>query len=95
MDATPIKPPMTKAEVENWILLQAQTGKRWFKIEILDDEVGQDTTMIALMETVSDMIFAGICDMPFQEAEAARKKKHNKIATGVRMAIVKPNGDAA
>ena len=59
---------MTKEQVENWIMLKGQTGERWFKIEILDDEVGQDKTMIALMETVSDMIFAGIQNIPFAQA---------------------------
>ena len=66
-ESTPIKKPMTKAEVESWIMLKGQSGERWFEIRILDEEVGQDPNVIALMETVSDMIFAGIQDMPFQE----------------------------
>jgi hypothetical protein len=63
---------MTKEQVQNWIMLKGQTNERWFKIEILDEEVGQDPTVIALMETVSDMIFAGIQNIPF--AEAAKPK---------------------
>ncbi len=51
--------PMTKEQVESWIMLKAQTGERWFKVVVLDDEVGQDPTMLALMEIVSDMIFKG------------------------------------
>ena len=69
-----VKTPMTKEQCESWIMLKGQTDERWFKIEILDPEVGQDPTMIALMETVSNMIFAGIQGMPFEEAEYARNK---------------------
>lgn len=69
----PEQPPMTKEQCENWIMLKGQTDERWFKIVILDDEVGQDPTMIALMETVSDMIFRGIQGMPFTESQQAGK----------------------
>ena len=92
MDVTPIKKPMTQQEVENWIMLKGQSSERWFELRILDEEVGQDPTMIALMETVSEMIFSGIQNMPFIEAETARK---SKIAKGVGLGIVKPNGDLA
>ena len=95
---TPIKPVMTQEQCENWILLKGQTGERWFEVRILDEEVGQDPTMISLMETVSDMIFSGIQGMPFMEAEHARAKDANKpkleiIVPGGRSA--KGNGDAA
>jgi hypothetical protein len=73
-DEEQVKPPMTQEEVENWIMLKGQTDERWFEIRILDEEVGQDPTMIALMETVSDMIFRGIKGMPFEESEMARAK---------------------
>lgn len=73
--AVPLHPPMTQEQCENWIMLKGQTGKRWFKVVILDPEVDDDPTMIALMETVSDMIFAGIQGMPFTEAEAERAKE--------------------
>jgi hypothetical protein len=59
--------PMTQKEVESWIMLKGQTGQRWFNVVIIDEEVGQDPTMIALMETVSEMIFAGIQNIPFDE----------------------------
>ena len=64
--------PMTKEQVESWVQLKAQTGERWFKVVVLDEEVGQDPTVIALMETVSEMIFAGIQNIPF--AEVAKPK---------------------
>jgi hypothetical protein len=70
-----IKIPMTKDEVESWIMLKGQTGKRWFKIVIVDEEVGQDPTMVALMETVSDMIFAGIQNIPFADMSKAASPK--------------------
>ena len=76
--AVPIKPPMTQEAVENWIMLKGQSGDRWFEIRILDEEVGQDPTMIALMESVSEMIFRGIQGMPFTEAENARQKGNLK-----------------
>lgn len=95
-EVKPIRPPMTQEQVEAWIMLKGQSGERWFKIEILDKQVGQDPTMIALMETVSEMIFAGIQGMPFLEAEQARQMgKKTDVAKGVRMGIVKPNGDPA
>ena len=67
--------PMTQQEVENWIMLKGQSDERWFKIVILDEEVGQDPTAIELMEIVSDMIFKGIKNMPFVEAQAAAEKE--------------------
>ena len=87
-EVTPIKKPMTKAEVESWIMLKGQTDERWFKITILDDEVGQDPTMIALMETVSDMIFSGIKGMPFEEAKVVREKQ-TQISKAVKIEVVK------
>lgn len=71
---------MTQEQCENWIMLKGQTGERWFKLVILDPEVAEDPTIIALMETVSEMIFAGIQGMPFTEAEAERSKKANLAA---------------
>ena len=68
-DSTPIKPAMTQEQVENWIMLKGQTTERWFEIRILDEEVGQDPTMKALMDTVADMIFRGIQGMPFEEGK--------------------------
>jgi len=73
-DPPEVKPPMTQEQCENWIQVKGQTGERWFEIRILDDEVGQDPTMIALMEIVSDMIFKGIKGMSFTESEVARAK---------------------
>lgn len=73
--AVPLHPPMTQEACENWILLKGQTGERWFEVRILDPEVAEDPTMIALMTTVSEMIFAGIQGMPFTEAEAQRAKE--------------------
>ncbi len=87
-EPTPIKPPMTKEQVENWIMLKGQTDARWFKIVILDEEVGQEPNMIALMETVSEMIFAGIQGMPFEEAELVRKKRDD-IDRAVHIEVVK------
>lgn len=82
----PIKKPMTQQEVENWIMLKGQSEERWFKLVITDDEIGQDPTMIALMETVSDMIFLGIQDLPFQEANLPKK---TKTAKAVKLEIAK------
>ena len=96
-DVTPIRKPMTKQDCENYIMLKGQGNERWFEVRILDEDIGQDPNMLALMETVSDMIFAGMQGMPFNEAELARNKLKKKglIGQGVGMAIVKPNGDAA
>jgi len=67
--------PMTQEECENWIMLKGQSGERWFEIRILDKEVGQDPTMIKLMEITSDMIFKGMMGMPFTESETQRVKE--------------------
>lgn len=64
--------PMTQEECENWIMLKGQSGERWFRVEILDEEIAKDPTMQALMEAVSDMIFRGIQGMPFAESEYQR-----------------------
>ncbi len=79
-DETPPKPAMTQKQVEDWIMIKGQTSERWFRIEILDDEVGQDPTMLALMETVSDMIFKGIKEMPFLESQHVIKPKLKPVA---------------
>lgn len=63
-------PPMSQEEVENWILLKGQTEERWFEIRILDPEVGNDPTAVALMTVLSDMINQGIHNMPFLESQA-------------------------
>ena len=70
-----VKKVMTKEQVENWIMLKGQTDERWFEIRILDEEVGQDPTMIALMETVSEMIFVGIKGLPFIEQQSVKDKE--------------------
>ena len=88
IDTNPNKPPtpiaegvkaavaaMTQEECENWIMMKGQNKERWFEVRILDPEVGQDPTMIALMESVSDMIMNGINGMPFLEGEKDRAEK--------------------
>jgi hypothetical protein len=87
--AVPIKPAMTQAECESYIMLQGQTGKPVFEIHLVDKEVDQDPTMRALMDAVTIMIHNGIMGMPFAEAEAARGKEPPP------MTIVKPNGKPA
>ena len=82
------QPIMTKEEVEAWVMLKGQSNERWFEIKILDEEVGQQPNMIALMETVSNMIFAGMQGMPFQEAEMARKKASG-VGKAVKLEIAK------
>ena len=60
-EVKPIRPPMTQEQVEAWIMLKGQSGERWFKIEILDKQVGQDPTMIALRaeDITGNSSFAG------------------------------------
>ena len=94
-EVKPIKPAMTQQQCENWIVLKAQTGERWFEVKILDEIVGQDPTMIALMESVSEMIFAGIKGMPFTESETLRAADQHELhlkRTKISQAVVGLNG---
>jgi hypothetical protein len=77
--------PMTQQECENWIVLKGQSGERWFELKILDPEVGQDPTMVKLMETVNDMIFQGIQGMPFMESEKQRAKDADKSKSDITL----------
>jgi len=85
-EVKPIKPAMTQEQVESWIMLKGQSDERWFEIRVLDPVVGQDPTMVALMETLSDMMQQGILGMPFLESNNPKK---TKLAKGVELGVVK------
>ena len=77
-DEQPTKTPMTTEQIEQWIMLKGQSGKRWFKIEILDEEVAQEPNMIILMDTLSDFIFNGMKEVGIAESMGNQPPPHLK-----------------
>ncbi len=62
------KKPMTQQDVENYILLKGQSGERWFKLMFVDEEMNHDPTAIALMDSIGNIIQAGIVTMALEES---------------------------
>jgi len=58
---------MTQQEVENWILLQTQNDVRWFEMRFVDEDMNNDETAKALMQSISDVIYAGTVSMVLEE----------------------------
>jgi len=55
--------PMTQKQVEDFILLSGQSGKRWFKLSFIDEDMNNDPTACALMDVIADAVHAGMmCD---------------------------------
>jgi hypothetical protein len=80
----PIKKIMTPEEVEAWVMLKGQSDERWFEIRVLDPDMQDEPNLMSLMQVVSDMIFRGIKEMPFIEANsglADETKPNIKIVT--------------
>lgn len=62
------KKPMTQQDVENYILLKGQSNERWFKLTFVDEEMNHDPTATALMESIGNVIQAGIVTMALEES---------------------------
>ncbi len=62
------KKPMTQQDVENYILLKGQSGERWFKLMFVEEEMNHDPTAMALMESIGNIISAGIATMALEES---------------------------
>ncbi len=72
--------PLTRQEVENYILLKTQSGERWYEMRFLDEEMQSDPTAQAFMAALSDGIFAGIVTASLEErmVDAEGDKKYLK-----------------
>ena len=67
-DTEPVKPAMSPEEIQNWIMLKNQDQTRFFKIEVLDEDMAKEPNMIALMDTLSDFIWDGMKETAIQES---------------------------
>jgi len=70
--------PLTQKQVEDFIMLKAQSNERWFEVRFLDEDMNNDPTAAALMTSISDVIFAGMASLGLEErmADAEKSKKH-------------------
>ncbi len=57
----------TQQQVEDFIMLCAQNDKPWFKVVMLDDEMANDKTALALMKSITDVIYNGMMAAEFEE----------------------------
>ncbi len=73
-DTEEVKTPMTQQEVENWIMLKTQNDERWFEMRFVDDDMNDDPTAAALMQSISDVIYAGTVTMVLEERTAQAKE---------------------
>lgn len=65
-DVSPRK-QFTQQQVEDFIMLCAQNNKPWFKVVMLDEEMANDKTALALMKSITDVIYAGMMETEFEE----------------------------
>ncbi len=73
--ADPLKKvSLTQEEVENWIMLQTQNDVRWFEMRFVDEDMNEDPTAKALMQSISDVIYAGTVSMVIEERIAQAKE---------------------
>ncbi len=73
--ADPLKKvSLTQEEVENWIMLQTQNDVRWFEMRFVDEDMNEDPTAKALMQSISDVIYAGTVSMVIGERIAQAKE---------------------
>ncbi len=73
--ADPLKKvSLTQEEVENWIMLQTQNDVRWFEMRFVDEAMNEDPTAKALMQSISDVIYAGTVSMVIEERTAQAKE---------------------
>ncbi len=61
---------LTQEEVENWIMLKTQADERWFEMRFIDEDMNNDPTALALMKSISDVIYAGTVSMVLEERMA-------------------------
>ncbi len=73
--------PMTQQEVENWIMLQTQNDVRWFEMRFVDEAMNNDPTAATLMQSISDVIYAGTVSMVLEE----RMEQASEDAKGVKL----------
>jgi len=65
---------LTKKQVEDYILLKGQDSERWFKLVFIDDEMNDDPVASALMDSIADIVHAGIVSLSLEERmEQAQK----------------------
>jgi len=73
--------PMTQQEVENWIMLQTQNDVRWFEMRFVDEAMNNDPTASALMQSISDVIYAGTVSIVMEE----RMEQASEDVKGVKL----------
>lgn len=76
------KLPYTQKQVEDFIMLCGQDNKPWFKLVMLDEDMANDPTALALMQSITDVIQAGIVSMDFEENMVAAKKQAQEVICG-------------
>ncbi len=67
------KKPMTREQVENYIMLASQRDERWFEFNFTDPEMNADPTARAMMDKLADSIYSGVAQMVFDDRAALMK----------------------
>ena len=57
----------TQEDFEKWILLKSQSGKRWFRLEVLDEELQSNPIVQEFLENMSELIFQGMIQQELHE----------------------------
>ena len=81
-DAPGVLKPMSREQVQNFIMLAAQRKERWFEIRFTDEEMNKQPEAIRLMNTISDMVQEGICTAEIEEHFDQAKKMNGGIELG-------------
>ncbi len=68
------KTPITRQQVEDFIVLVSQGEKRWFNLSFIDEDMNAAPAANALMELVADAIHEGMKSMAIQERMAQAKE---------------------
>ncbi len=74
--------PFTQKQVEDFIMLCGQSNKPWFKLVMLDEEMAADPTAMKLMESITDVIHAGIYSMGFEDRMTQAKEDLKGVDNG-------------
>lgn len=75
------KAPLTQQQVEDFIMLAGQREERWFKICFIDEKMNEDSTALALMESLGDVIHAGIISLALEERMTQAKEDCKGVNT--------------
>ena len=66
--------PLTQKQVEDYIVLKGQSGDRWFRLVFVDADMNDDPVAIALMDSIADIVHAGIISLSLEERMDQAKK---------------------